>query len=223
MLLSQLLKLILKVPYNSNPQKTPYHEEALTKLFITSGFIEFPSSSKTFNQKEFWKNHRDPKWDKHNNIPNNVFISQPFGSQATPDFIFKYKNILIPLEAKSSKDTKPAYNGTLPHHYCIYVFTSQKYDKHTIFLGKDVVGQKKRQYLENLSYKIELLIKEAEEKYLKENPTDETQRGFSLYHRAKYEQKCSHISYSNDYFIHPDKDKCEKNVIDWIESLEINF
>jgi hypothetical protein len=219
MLLSQLLKLILKVPYHSNPQKTPYHELALRKIFIDNGFKEFPSSSKTFNQKEFWKNHRDPKWDKHNNIPNNVFISQPFGSQATPDFIFKYKNILIPLEAKSSKDTKPAYNGTLPHPYCIYAFTSQKYDKHTIFLGKDVVGQKERQFLENLSYKIELIIKEAEAEYYKEN-NDETQRGFHLYHRAKYQQKCEHISCSNDYFKHPDKDKCEKNVIAWIESLE---
>ena len=89
------------------------------------------------------------------------------------------------------------------------------------FLGKDVVGHKERQFLENLSYKIELIIKEAEAEYYKEN-TDETQRGFHLYHRAKYQQKCEHISCSNNYFTHPNKDKCEKNVIEWIESLEIN-
>jgi hypothetical protein len=221
-MLSKLLRQISQVQYYSNPQKTPYHEEALTKLFINNGFKQFPNSYITFSKKEFWKNHLNPNWDKHNNIPNNVFISQPFGTQAPPDFIFKYKNILIPFEAKSSKDTKPAYNGTLPHRYCIYAFTSKKYNKHTIFLGKDVVTQKKREYLENLSCKIELLIKEAEEKYLKENPTEEKQRGFYLYHRAKYEQKCTHISCSNNYFTHPDKDKCEKNVIAWIESLEIN-
>ena len=103
-MLSKLLRQISQVQYYSNPQKTPYHEEALTKLFINNGFKQFPNSYITFSKKEFWKNHLNPNWDKHNNIPNNVFISQPFGTQAPPDFIFKYKNILIPFEAKSSKD-----------------------------------------------------------------------------------------------------------------------
>ena len=44
MLLSQLLKQILKLPYYSNPQKTPYHELALREIFIDNGFKEFPSS-----------------------------------------------------------------------------------------------------------------------------------------------------------------------------------
>lgn len=218
-MLSRVFKKILQTKYYSNSQKKPYHELELKDIFINEGVKEFPSSSKKFNNKQFWKNHLKPNWEKASNIPNNTIIYQPFGSQAVPDFIIKYKNKLLALEAKSSKGTRPAFNGTLPHSYCIYAFTSKKYNKHTLFLGKDVVGQKKREHLENLSHKIDLIIKEAEKEYLKENPTEEEQRGFYLYHRAKFEQKCEHLSCSNDYFKHPDKDKCENNVFDFINSL----
>jgi len=136
--LSEVLTQILNITYYPNPQNNPEHEIALKEHFINHDFKEFPVTEKRFNKKEFWEKHTTPNWEKANNIPNNIFIFQPFGSQNTPDFIIKYQNILIPLEAKSSKDTKPSFNGTLPHHNCIYAFTSKKYNKHTLFLGKDV-------------------------------------------------------------------------------------
>jgi len=218
--LSALLTRILDITYYPNPQNNPVHEIALKEFFINQDFQEFPSTEKRFNKKEFWKNHLIPNWEKANNIPNNTFISQPFGSQAPPDFIFKYQNILIPLEAKSSEGTRPAYNGTLPHPNCIYAFTSKKYNKHTLFLGKDVVDNEERKFLGTLDKKIKELIKHETEEHRKENPIDKNQRGWYLYFRQKFEQKCGHLSCSNDYFIHPDKKICEKNVIDWVKQLE---
>ena len=71
-MLSIVLRQLLQTKYYSNPQKTPYHELALREIFIDNGFKEFPSSSKTFNQKEFWKtNHYHFGKSAHLYMPKN--------------------------------------------------------------------------------------------------------------------------------------------------------
>ena len=54
------------------------------------------------------------------------------------------------------------------------------------------------------------------------NQVDEYNRGFIFYTRAMYEQRCSHLptGINNDYFIHPQRENIEKNIIDWAQKVD---
>jgi len=218
---SSALKKILNSPYINN--KGGSHELFTKNILIGEGFKEVSNNDIKFNSVEFWKNHSLQNWEKASNIPNNSVISQPFGSQKTPDKIIKYKNILLPWEDKSSKDTKPTYNGGLPKLECLYVFTSEKHNKTTIFQGKDIITKEKRERLLNLFEKHKKI---DEEFNMNEQKTenDPFERGFIFYTRAMYDQRCRHLTCSNDYFLHPQRENIEKKIIDWalkVDSTDI--
>lgn len=217
MSLSQALKDVLEAPYVDNTNNN--HENFTKTVLLKNGFSEVSKDNITFKDTEFWENINTLDWDKASHIPNNSLICQPFGSQKTPDKIIKYKNKLFAWEDKSSKGASPTYNGGLPKQDCLYVFTSQKHDKTTIFRGKDIITKERQQLLLDHHKTLAKLTDEFNKQL---NALDDPcKRGFTYYVRAMYNQVCSHLECSNDYFLHPQRDEIEKRIVNWIEEFEI--
>lgn len=139
-------------------------------------------------------------------LQNGEYISQPCGSQDSPDFIVKYSDKLYFIECKSSEKTKLLYNGGLPKKQYIYIFTSEKYNSTTIFRGEDILSDSKRELLEKLRIEEMALV----EKY-QNDPAWNDSRGFDYYPRAMYTQ--SGTWDKTDYFKHSDRKMCEQNVL----------
>lgn len=232
--LNNALKELLSLPHYKNyaacsgaVHNVAKHEDAIADLLIKHGFKEInrcktnfwtdaPKSQK-IPQKDFWNNHLKPNWVP--DLPNNVFIQQPFGTHACPDFIIKWNNILFPLEAKSvdGKNDSPLYNGGLPKPTCVYAFCCSKYNKTTIYRGCDIMDEEKRKRFLEHHKKIKALCDEFTENEMKDDPLN---RGFIYYDRAMYQQKKTLSGISKDYFKHPDREKCEIAVFDWIKTFD---
>ena len=219
MSLSKTLNEALKSPYVPNENNA--HENYTRDLLIKNGFHEIPGSHIKFDYNEFWENIDKINWDKASNIPNNTIIIQPFGSQKNPDKLIKYCGKLFAWEDKSSKEGKPVYNGGLPKLDCLYVFTSKKHNKTTIFRGKDIITKEKRDRL--LSHHEAHRKLDEEFNKNEKNQEDEFNRGFIFYTRAMYDQRSSHLpkGISNDYFLHPQREEIEKKIIKWITEIEL--
>jgi hypothetical protein len=211
-MLSNTLTKLLLLPYSNNYMGA--HEKLIEELLISSGFNK---TEHVLSKKDFWEHHLEPNWK--DDIENNSFISQPFGTQSTPDFIIKYKDILIPFEAKSSKSTNPTYNGGLPKQECIYVFTCKKHNSQTLFFGKDIISKEKNDRL--IAHHERHRLLDEEFNAIEFDNDIQHKRGFIYYTRAMYDQRSSHLDISNDYFTHPQRETCEKNVIDWVKQLEL--
>jgi hypothetical protein len=140
-------------------------------------------------------------------LQNIEYISQPCGTQDSPDFIVKYDNKIYFIECKSSKGDKPTYNGGLPKKQYIYIFTSKKYNSTTIFRGEDILCESKRFLLEQLRAEEVALV----QKY-QNNKSWKDSRGFDYYPRAMYTQSGGWNK--TDYFKHNDRKMCEQNVLD---------
>jgi len=214
-MLAQILLALLNESYVSN--KDHAHENFTKDKLKEYGFTEASSSNINFSYNEFWENNNTNNWEKASNIPNNTFISQPFGSQKTPDKLIKYNGRLIAWEDKSAEGAKPVYNGGLPKQNCLYVFTSKKHNATTIFRGKDIISKEKRDCL-LAHYEAHKKLDEQFNNQQK-NQEDKFKRGFIFYTRAMYTQCCSHLDCSNDYFLHPQREEIEKNVINWAQTL----
>lgn len=219
MSLSKTLNEVLKSPYVSNTDKA--HENFTRDLLIENGFHEISGSYIKFDYNEFWENIDKINWEKASNIPNNTIICQPFGSQKNPDKLIKYCGRLFAWEDKSNKDGKPLYNGGLPKRNCLYVFTSKKHNKTTIFRGEDIISNEKRERL-LAHFEAHRKLDEKFNNNEKKNE-DDFNRGFLFYTRAMYKQECTHLpkGISNDYFLHPQREEIEKKIINWITEMEI--
>ena len=140
------------------------------------------------------------------------YQSQPNGIQNFPDFRVNLPNgkHYVDVECKSSKKAMPTYNCGLPHSHGIYIFSSSKYNKTTVFRGRDVVSEEKR----TLYSAMHSEMNEVLEKYRSEEDWNDD-RGFDFFIRNMYTQKGG--SQKTDYFLHKDRKQCEDNVInnDW--------
>lgn len=77
----------------------------------------------------------------------NWFCSQPFGSQAYPDFVISQGGVLVPIELKStSKRSNPLWNGHLITTTGVYLIAEASTPDVTFFLGSDIssVDEKRR-------------------------------------------------------------------------------
>ena len=164
----------LKLPYKSNTQTNPEHENQVEDLLI-----------------------------KHKLS----YISQPNGPQQSPDFYVFYNDKKYSIECKSSKGTCPTYNGGLPKPDSIYIFSSAKYNKTTIYNANDVVSDQMRTLYEELLTEYSSVL----EKYKNLPEWQDDPRGFDFYMRAMYTQKGGKLK--TDYFEHKDRARCENNVL----------
>jgi len=210
------IKAILGMPYCDNG-KDRNHEKKIAEKLKQHGFIKYPWSN-SIRENEYGKCDDVMGWledpEPAKNIPNNIFIEQPCGANQTPDFIIKYNNKCVFLEAKSSKDAKPMYNSGIPNPNILYVFCSKKYDSTTIYRGNDIMNNETRA-------RFDALIKrhrELDEKFNEQEPTDDPEnRGWGFYTRPMLQQKAA--SGHTDYFTHPQRDNVENAALDWIEEI----
>jgi hypothetical protein len=134
---------------------------------------------------------------------------QPNGSQNSPDYrvVDKDGNKVVDIECKSSKGVYPVYNGGLPKPGVVYIFSSSKYNRTTIFFADDIISVKRR---EEFARRIVLCEEILNAPY---SDTDGPDRGIGLYFRKMYTHLGGSVKY--DYFTHPDRSSCEQRVINF--------
>ncbi len=211
---------ILTMPYFKNGaaesglvHNVACHEEALENVLKKHGFHR--------GEKPDGINRDDSlRWPKEphlaSEIPNGTYIEQPFGKQASPDFIIKVSNnVVILLEAKSSsKDTSPMYNSGGITQDFLYVFCSEKTNQTTIYMGSDIVTLEQQRLIDEH-------IKEARERddilNAKLKELDSNHRGISYYTRPAITQKGGG-EYTN-YFTHGHRSEVEQLALNWVKEI----
>lgn len=115
------------------------------------GLQQFPFPPGPAPKKGWKKANRAKAWKKAFNdhdsgvwmLPDG-FVREPFGTQASPDFVFIFGKQLIFIDIKSSKDGRPTLNDNLPARNTIYVFASSKLSRFTFAQGSDLVSEAMR-------------------------------------------------------------------------------
>ena len=80
------------------------------------------------------------------------FEYQPNGDQQSPDFrVTLDDGKTVDIECKSSKQPYPTYNGGLPKKGVVYIFSSRRYNKTTVYFAEDIVSDKKREQFSKIS------------------------------------------------------------------------
>lgn len=188
------------------------HEDALVKVLIKHGFH-------TGNIPLGIKRDDALKWIKEpelaSNIPNGVFIEQPFGTHNSPDFIIKVSDkVVIFLEAKSVKGTSPMYNSGGISKDFLYVFCSKKTNQTTIYMGSSIITVEQQRLIDEY---IEATRKRDDELNAKLRELDSNHRGVSYYTRPMINQSGGK-SYT-DYFEHKQRKQAEEYALNWVKEL----
>lgn len=186
------------------------HEKYISSILKECGFREVEKPKK-LTRKDTMKWIKNPELSTM--LEEGTYISQPFGTQASPDFIIKINSkFVLFLEAKSSKEYYPQYNSGGVNFNFLYVFCSEKTDETTIFLGKDIITPEQNE-------RIAKHIKEARERDEVFNEEmkkiDKINRGWEYYTRPMFVQKGGKI-FAN-YFEHSDREKVEQNALKWLK------
>lgn len=198
--MKKIIEDILNLPYNSNSQDNPLHELSVKDVFLNNGLNEYKKEKK-IPKKQFKKLLIQI-------LKNGQFVHQPLGSQNSPDFVLKLNNKLYFFECKSSKTFYPTYNSGLPSEETIYIFSSVRYNKTTVYYGSDVISSEKRMLFLSLTNE----LKETLKKFKNIPSWKEDSRGFDFYIRNMYTQSGGCLK--TNYFNHEDRFKCERRVLD---------
>lgn len=171
------------------------HEDAVKDIFIKNGLTECSKVNK-------------------NAIPPMTFISQPNGSQNSPDFMVRFEcQNIYKFECKSTDKnaTKPVYNSGGIKQDTIYVYSAARYNKTVIYVGGDVCSPEQQKLIDELIHK----QKELELEYNKKlSDEDINKRGISYYTRPMICQ--TGVAELTDYFTHPHRDRCELRVYEFM-------
>jgi hypothetical protein len=132
--ITKIIDEIYNLKFTSNTFADKKHETSVKGILISNGLTEVFKSDEPF------------KYIKDKNNSNKIidelkgsflFIEQPFGSQSAPDFIICIDGFVLWLECKSSDNGKITWNTGFPRKDVLFIFTSKKKDKTTIFFGQD--------------------------------------------------------------------------------------
>ena len=213
----EAVRILLGSPYYKNKAvASPVlhctsHEKYIAYVLDKCGFTSVKKPKKCKRQDAI-------QWIEKPELASTVletgtYISQPFGTQNSPDFIIKvHEKFILFLEAKSADNYKPQYNSGGIHRDFLYVFCSKKENKTTIYLGKDIITSEIQQlidkHIEEARKRDELLNTELQK-------LDIFHRGVSYYTRPMYTQNGEKL-YTN-YFLHKDKEIVEQNALTWLE------
>ena len=214
----QLLTDIANMPYFKNYPAC----SGLTKKEQKSGHeIAIEHVLNSYNMFQF-NDIKLKKTDKQNlnyvlePMPNFTYITQPFGSNDSPDFIIKDENgNILCIEAKSSsKNYFPLYNsGGIKQNY-IYVFCSKKTNQTVIYKGSDIIAQEQCRLI---TEHIELQRQQDIELNKKLAEHDTNNRGVSYYTRPMIIQKGS--AEKTNYFTHQNKNAATNNALNYRNRL----
>ena len=209
-------KDFIKMPYYKNASaisgavhNTACHEDAISLILKKHKFniTKIPDKIK---RDEILKWNENPELASC--LPNGSFVEQPCGTHNSPDFIVKVSdNLIIFIEAKSSKSSFPLYNsGGVKANY-LYVFCSEKTNKTTIYKGSSIINNEQQRLIDEY---IENCRKADKELNAKLRELDNNHRGICYYTRPMINQ-AGGKSYT-DYFEHKYKKKCELEALNWI-------
>lgn len=211
------LKCMLRLPYYKNKaaesgavHNEAKHEEALSEVLKSFGFKKgvLPSKIKREDAMK-WINEPELAFE----IPDGVFIEQPFGTHNSPDFIIKVsEKFTLFLEAKSATGTTPLYNSGGVSQDFLYVFCSKTTNKTTIYKGDSIITLEQQKLIDE---HIEEARRRDEELNAKLKELDPNHRGICYYTRPMINQSGGK-SYK-DYFAHEKRELAEKRAIDWVQ------
>jgi len=227
----KVMEEVLEMPYFRNYQATSgnvhnaaNHETAVADVFENHGYKESKVLKKWCKKKEDWVSdkgvyHRD-KWlngektDKYHELENCSYISQPCGTHQSPDFILKDENgELFFIECKSAGDGTPMYNSGVPKSKYIYIFTSDKYDATTVYMGEDCLPKEVAQEIQD--HIDEARRRDKEINKLLESCDVANNYNISYYTRPMLQHKGSYKK-GKDYFINELRAINEANVFAFI-------
>jgi hypothetical protein len=215
--LLKCIRTILKLPYFKNEaaisgavHNTPRHENAIKNVFNQFGYNLFKIPSQ-FKKYEILKWNDNPELATV--IPIGSYVEQPCGTHNSPDFIIKVSNnLVIFLEAKSSKTTFPLYNsGSVKQNY-IYIFCSEQTNETTIYKGSSIMSPEQHKLI---TEHIEKSRKADEDLNAKLKQLDINNRGICYYTRPMINQ--SGGKFNTNYFEHKYRKKSELNALNWIK------
>lgn len=206
----------LNMPYYSNysieglANTFDLHEKAIESVLNKNKFKKY--NENVFNKQKLKQWINDPS-----TCPMSVgyYFYQPCGTHNKPDFVVRISDsIIVPLEAKSSKGTKPQYNsGGIDPDY-VYIFSSESHNKTTLYFGRDIISTEQQKIINNLILDQKKLEKEANKK-LRE--LDNNCRGISYYTRPMIVQTGG--AKFTDYINHKERENCERVVCDYYKKL----
>ncbi len=147
-----------------------------------------------------------------------TFIYQPRGKQNFPDIIVLSDKKVIPIEIKfsSNNQAKPMWNSNVPRANAFYIFGSYGLQDTTFFCGDDVVSPRHRERLYGFFDDIKKLEHEIRTKMPELDTTD---RGFTPYIRAAFDQKKHKDTVITNFFTHQSRVKVENSVIEKAKTL----
>jgi hypothetical protein len=141
-----------------------------------------------------------------NPLPDNCYISQPCGTHNSPDFIVKKGGKLYFLECKSVKGGTPMYNSGVPKDNYIYILTSKRHNRTTLYRGRDVLPD----YQARLIYEH---ISHARDRDAELNAKLQSNgHGISYYTRPMIQHKGSKVV--KDYFVNTRRAELERNALE---------
>jgi len=223
-MLNQLFKSLQsqKNLYLNAQRGSEFEERIISQLQLTLGFSRILKQDISAEDWKIIKKHISNKFSSDFiDTPNNLkgtFIYQPYGSQQFPDFIVFTNKKIVPLEVKFStkSQSKPIWNSNVPRANAFYVFGSYGLQDLTFFCGDDVMGSKHREFL----YGFFKDIRTLQDKIREDVPAlDSTNRGFTPYIRAAFDQRKHKQTVETNFFIHPDRKKVENKAIERANSL----
>lgn len=184
----------------------PNHEIAIEAVFLKHDMIKFND----INLK------KKDKLDLNTaliSMPNFSYITQPFGSHDSPDFIIKDENgNILCIEAKSCSTVYPQYNSGGIHPHYIYVFCSEKTNQTVIYKGSDIIAQEQCTLI---AEHIELQRQQDIELNKKLAEHDTNNRGVSYYTRPMIVQKGS--AEKTNYFTHSNRQQALNNALNYLD------
>ena len=204
---------VLSLKYISGSYNNNSHENAILSLLQTNGFkqatIVATKKKSILSKKQRNEILSSGVWDK---LDNGEYIHQPCGKNDSPDIIVKCNDKLYFLECKSSKMLSPMFNGCIPKKEYIYIFSSEKYNETTMFYGMDIMSFNKRLLYEQMTTELQQVL----DKYRNTEEWLDDKRGFDFYIRKMFIQVGP--ASNTDYFTHADRETCEMNVLNSMDS-----
>jgi hypothetical protein len=133
MKLQKLINDIYNLNFTSNTFAEKKHENSVKQIFLDNELVEIEKTDPRFQFLKDRKNSTNTIEELKGSF---IFIEQPFGSQAAPDFIICVDGYILWVECKSGKDTL-TWNTGYPKNNVLFVFSSKKRNTTTIFFGQN--------------------------------------------------------------------------------------
>jgi hypothetical protein len=200
-----------KASYLNARKGSEFEERIVHYLQMTMGLSRIlPKDIRPKDWKAIKRHIRTKLGDTFLAIParsyQRTFIYQPYGSQAFPDLLVFADRKVVPLEIKFSakRQSTPVWNSNVPRANAFYIFGSYGMKDVTFFCGDDVLAPKHRAALYGFFHD----IKERQVEIRSVMPElDTTNRGFTPYIRAAFDQRKHKPEVETSFFAHKDRKK----------------